>query len=134
MMIPDVEPLLVAHKRPHAHGKLAGKCEGGKLPDSISGMCAGKCPDGGPRHNNVCADEKKNECPAGYINLTGDCVLSAPKSSGTEGKIKWECAAGGCSYEVPKGELDCKEKDCQVSCPAPDFRLATTPKGLVCVE
>ena len=94
----------------------------------------GKCPDGGPRHNNVCPDMKKNECPAGHINLTGECVISAPKGSGTEGKVKWECARTGCTYEVPKGEMECKEKECQVSCPAPDFRLATTKKGVVCVE
>jgi hypothetical protein len=134
MEIPDVEPTGAAVHRAHRHGGFAMKCEGGKLPDSISGLCAGKCADGGPRHNNVCPDDKKNECPAGHINLTGECVLSAPKSAGTEGKVKWECAATGCTYEVPKGELECKEKECQISCPAPDFRLATTPKGLVCVE
>jgi hypothetical protein len=132
--VPDVEPTEVMRVRAKAHGEFIAKCEKDKLPDSISGMCAGKCADGGPRHNNICPDDKKNECPAGHINLTGSCVLSAPKASGTEGKVKWECAQTGCTYEVPKGELECKEKECQVSCPAPDFRLATTKKGLVCVE
>jgi hypothetical protein len=133
IVIPDVQPVEVAERRRHAHGSVTAKCEKDHAPDSISGLCAKKCPDGSPRHNNVCPDEKKNECPAGHINLSGECVLSAPKSSGTEGKLKWECAAGGCVYEVPKGELECKEKECQVSCPAPDFRLGTTSKGLVCV-
>jgi hypothetical protein len=135
IVIPDVQPTEVAQLRQRAHGGLVEKCEKDKLPDSISGMCAGKCPDGGPRHNNVCDDEKKTkECPPGHVNLTGECVLSAPKDSGSEGKVKYECARSGCTYEMPKGELDCKEKECQVSCPAPDFRLATTKKGLVCVE
>ncbi len=129
--IPDVEPLVIARERPPAH-RIAGKCDGEKVPDSISGLCAGRCPDGGPRHNDVCAEEKK-ECPAGQINLTGECVLSAPKTSGSEGAIKWECAPSGCTYEVAKGDLDCNEKECQVSCPAPDFRLASAGKELVCV-
>jgi hypothetical protein len=132
--IPDVEPGEILAIRGHRHREVVGKCEKEKLPDSISGQCASKCPDGGPRHNNVCPDEKKNECPMGHVNLTGECVLSAPKASGSEGKVKWECARTGCTYEVPKGEFECKEKECQVSCPAPDFRLATTKKGLVCVE
>jgi hypothetical protein len=152
IVVPDVQPVEVAALRAHAHGGLVEKCEKDKLPDSISGLCAGKCTEGGPRHNNVCPEEKKGEkekgekgkgdkgeghsddCPKGFINLTGECVLSAPKGSGTEGKVKWECGLTGCTYEVPKGELDCKDKECQVSCPAPDFRLATEKKGLVCIE
>jgi hypothetical protein len=134
IVIPDVQPMEVAELRHHAHNGLMSKCEKDQAPDSISGMCARKCPDGSPRHNNICADEKKHECPEGQINLTGECVLSAPKESGSEGKVKWECAPGGCTYEMPKGEIECKEQECQVSCPAPDFRLATTRKGLACVE
>jgi hypothetical protein len=134
IVIPDVQPMEVAELRHHAHNGLMAKCEKDKAPDSISGMCAGKCPDGSPRHNNICADEKKKECPEGQINLSGECVLSAPKESGTEGKVRWECAPGGCTYEMPKGEAECKEEECQVSCPAPDFRLATTKRGLACVE
>jgi hypothetical protein len=135
IVIPDLEPIQVAERRARAHGKLTARCEKGKVPDSISGQCAGKCPDGSPRHNNVCADDKK-ECPNGTVNLTGECVLAAPKGKGTEDKnqVKWECGAGGCSYEIPKDKLDCKEKECAVSCPSPAFRLATTPKGLACVE
>jgi hypothetical protein len=134
MTIPDIEPLDLPSLKERARGRLSEKCEDGKLPDSITGLCAGKCAAGGPRHNNVCPDEKKNECPSGYVNLTGECVLSAPKGAGSEGKVKWQCGLSGCTYEMPKGELDCKENECQVSCPAPDFRLATMSKGLVCVE
>jgi hypothetical protein len=131
--VPDVEPTEIAEIRRHARG-LHDKCEKDKVPDSISGECAGKCSDGGPRHNNICPDAKKKECPEGHINLTGSCVLAAPKTSGSEGKIKWECGGSGCTYEIAKGELECKDKDCEVSCPAPDFRLATMKRGLVCVE
>jgi hypothetical protein len=132
--IPDVQPVEVAELRRKAHGSFMAKCEKDHAPDSISGLCAKKCPDGSPRHNDVCADEKMSkECRPGHINLAGECVLSAPKSSGSEGKVKWECGPGGCVYEVSQGELECREKECQVSCPAPDFRLATMKKGLVCV-
>jgi Papain family cysteine protease len=135
MVIPDLQPMQVAERRARAHGKLIVSCEKDKLPDSISGECAGKCPDGSPRHNNVCADDKQL-CPGGTVNLTGECVLAAPKSSGTDEKshVKWECGPGGCSYEIPRDKLDCKEKECAVSCPAPTFRLATMQKGLACVE
>jgi hypothetical protein len=162
MVIPDVQPKQIAELRARAHGHLTEACGEGKAPDSISGLCAGKCGDGSPRHNNVCAketkedkrdakredkdkkDEKREEkrddhsadCPAGMVNLTGECMMAAPRSAGTDAtsKVKWECGAGGCVYTVPKDKLECKDKDCQVSCPAPDFRLATTSKGLVCVE
>jgi hypothetical protein len=134
MVIPDVEPLQVVHTRERAHGALTSACSEGKIPDSISGLCAGKCPDGSPRHNDVCG--KVSECPAGFINLTGECVLAAPRSAGTDtaNKVKWSCGAGGCAYLVPKEKYGCKEGECGVSCPAPDFRLAETQKGLVCVE
>jgi hypothetical protein len=143
MVIPDVQPKQIAELRARAHGHLTEKCGEGKVPDSISGMCAGKCSDGSPRHNNACAKEAKEgkhekggECPAGMVNLTGECVLAAPKGSGKDdaSKVKWECGPGGCVYGIPRDKLDCKEKECEVSCPAPDFRLATTSKGLVCVE
>jgi hypothetical protein len=136
MVIPDVQPKQIAELRSRAHGHLTEKCGEGKVPDSISGMCAGKCSDGSPRHNNACAKETKEKCPAGMINLTGECVLAAPKGSGKDdvSKVKWECGPGGCVYGIPRDKLDCKEKECEVSCPAPDFRLATTSKGLVCVE
>jgi C1A family cysteine protease len=134
MVIPDVEPLEVMHLRQRAHGALTAKCGEDKIPDSISGLCAGKCPDGSPRHNDVCG--KAAECPAGFINLTGECVLAAPKTAGADPatKVRWSCASGGCSYLVPKEKFGCKDEECGVSCPAPDFRLAETQKGLVCVE
>ncbi len=133
MLIPDVEPIQVAQARQKAHGKFA-TCKGGEVPDSISGLCAVKCKDGSPRHNNVCADPDKKECPAGTINLTGECVMQAPKGSGNEGGVAWDCGPGGCTYRVPSGQLGCKEGECEVSCPAPDFRLATIGQGLACVE
>jgi hypothetical protein len=133
MVIPDVEPLQVAHLKARAHGGLT-TCTEDKVPDSISGLCAGKCPDGSPRHNDTCG--KTEECPAGFINLTGECVLAAPKSAGTDAanRVNWSCGTAGCTYTVPKERFGCKEGECGVSCPAPDFRLAETPKGLVCVE
>jgi Papain family cysteine protease len=146
MVIPDVQPKQVAELRAHAHGHLTETCGEGKVPDSISGLCAAKCPDGSPRHNNVCARDAKDakegkhdkggQCPAGMVNLIGECVLAAPKGSGKDdaSKVRWDCGPGGCVYGIPKDKLDCKQKECEVSCPAPDFRLATTSKGLVCVE
>jgi C1A family cysteine protease len=139
MVIPDVQPKQVAERRARAHGRLTAKCAEGKVPDSISGLCAAKCPDGSPRHNNVCArdaKEGKRDCPSGMVNLTGECVLAAPSGSGTDApsRVRWECGPGGCVYGIPKDKLDCKERECEVSCPAPDFRLATLSKGLVCVE
>ena len=133
MAIPDLEPKEVTERR--AHGKLSEKCDKGKAPDSISGMCASKCADGSPRHNNVCALDKK-ECPAGMVNLTGECLMAGPKSSGKDDKsgVKWDCGPGGCAYEIPKDKLECKERECAMSCPAPTFRLATMQKQLVCVE
>jgi hypothetical protein len=134
MVVPDVQPLQVVHLKARAHGALSAVCGEEKIPDSISGLCAGKCPDGSPRHNDVCG--KTAGCPAGFINLTGECVLEAPKSTGTDeaNKVKWACGPGGCTYAVPKEKFGCKEGECGVSCPAPDFRLAETKKGLVCVE
>jgi hypothetical protein len=35
---------------------------------------------------------------------------------------------------MPNGVLNCVEGECAVSCPAPDFRLATTPRGFGCVD
>jgi hypothetical protein len=135
MVVPDVQPKEIANRRLQADGSLAAKCAAGMVPDSISGQCAGRCPDGSPRHNNVCA-APKSDCPAGAVNLTGSCVLAAPPSSGVDpsSQIRWTCGAGGCSYDVPQGQLNCRAGACAVSCPAPSFRLATTLTGLACVE
>jgi hypothetical protein len=133
-VIPYVEPLQIASRRADSQSGLSRACGGDQVPDSISGICAPKCPDGSPRHNDVCA--KPGECGAGMINLTGECQLAAPTGSGSDAAsgVRWACAPGGCVYTMAKGSENCTERECQVSCPAPDFRLATTARGFVCVE
>ncbi len=134
MVVPYVEPVQAASARVDPRGGLSRACEGDSLPDSISGLCAGKCPDGSPRHNDVCANA--GECPRGQVNLTGECLLAAPPGSGVDSQsgVSWACGAGGCTYWMPRGVLNCAEAQCSVSCPAPDFRLATTPRGFGCVD
>jgi hypothetical protein len=134
IVVADVEPMAVARLRERAHG-VTSRCAGGDVPDSISGLCAKPCADGSPRHNNACAID--GQCPAGTVNLIGECMMAAPvRSSGTDATshVRWSCGAGGCTYWVPQGEATCTKGECSISCPAPDFRLATTQKGLVCVE
>jgi hypothetical protein len=136
IVIPDVEPVLVEQLRARANGQLTAICAAGQAPDSISGMCAGLCPDGSPRHNNVCALDGSRDCPSGMVNLTGECLMSAPRSAGSDptSGVGWACGPGGCAYAIPSGRLGCREAACAVSCPAPSFRLATMNNGLVCVE
>jgi hypothetical protein len=131
--IPDVEPLQVAKVREDAMGRLTSTCPTDQVPDSISGLCAGRCPDGSPRHNDVCANA--TDCPRGEVNLTGECLLAAPPGQGRDpmSGVAWACGLGGCTYAVPQGQL-CTGPSCTLSCPAPDFRLATTPRGLGCVD
>jgi hypothetical protein len=134
VVIPYLEPLQVAKLRPNAQGGLSRACDGDQVPDSIAGLCAPRCPDGSPRHNDVCA--RAGECLRGQVNLTGQCMLAAPTSSGTDpaSGVSWACGPGGCAYSMPKGALGCTERVCAVSCPAPDFRLGTTPQGFVCID
>ena len=135
MYVPDLQPKQVADLRLRAGTGLQPRCGAGMAPDSISAICAGKCPDGSPRHNNnMCA--APGQCPAGTVNLTGVCLMAAPRTAGTDpgSQVSWECADGGCAYVIPAGRLGCNAQQCEVSCPAPAFRLATTPKGLACVE
>jgi hypothetical protein len=111
-------------------------CTGALVPDSIQGACSPRCPDGGPRHDGVCA--ALGQCPRGYVNLTGECVLAAPTATGEDRDVAWRCSAEGCAYVVAK-KLDpvCTGATCMVSCPAPDFRLARAPAQgarLTCVE
>jgi hypothetical protein len=135
MFAVDMQPREVAARRLRADGSLALRCAAGMVPDSISAACAPKCPDGSPRHNDVCA-LATSDCPAGTVNLTGMCVLAAPRSAGVDPatQVAWTCGAGGCSYVVPQGQLNCRDGVCAASCPAPMFRLATMPSGLACVE
>src|SRR5208283_5803748 len=103
----------------------------GMVPDSISGLCAGICPDGSPRHNDVCA-VPNGECPKGSVNVTGACLLAAPTYSGVDPRtrVSFQCGPAGCSYGIPANVLGCRAAECAVSCPAPAFRLATSPNGL----
>jgi len=140
-LVIDAEPLARdATMRPlRSRGETT--CAGELVPDSIRGTCAPRCDDGSPRHDGVCP-AAKNPCPAGYVNLTGTCVIAAPQTSGTDSKtnIAWRCGAGGCSYDVPKSvDPSCTGNTCRVSCPAPDYRIASQTGGpaaehLTCVE
>jgi hypothetical protein len=134
MVIPYVEPVQVTGVRAEPKGGLSQACPANQVPDSISGACTDRCADGSPRHNNVCG--KTSDCPKGHINLMGECMLAAPSSSGTDSasRVSWACGPGGCAYSMPSGVLNCAHAECSVSCPAPDFRLATTPRGFGCID
>ncbi len=131
----DAEPRdREAGKRPR-RARGAFTCASGLVPDSISGNCAAPCPDHSPRHDDVCPVE--GQCPNDYVNLTGECVLAAPTSTGHDADtgIAWSCGAGGCSYMLPKSvDPACTGDSCQTSCPAPDFHVAKMGSTLVCVE
>jgi len=114
----------------------ATTCDGDLVLDSIRGTCASRCPDGSPHHDGVCA-AAKNPCPAGYVNLTGTCVVAAPSTTGTDptSGIAWKCGAGGCSYDLPRGvDPSCSGNTCKASCPAPDYRIAKEGDHVTCVE
>lgn len=131
----DAEPFLRAVGSRPRRDRAQTSCEQGMVPDSIRASCAPPCPDHSPRHDGVCA--VAGQCPAGFVNLTGACVLSAPtvasRDNGTG--IAWTCGPGGCSYVLPKAsDPGCTGSTCQVSCPAPDFILAKMGTQLVCIE
>ncbi|MGH7436087.1 MAG: C1 family peptidase [Polyangiaceae bacterium] len=110
-------------------------CAPGLVPDSIRATCAPPCPDGSPRHDEVCAIA--NQCPASYVNLTGSCVLSAPSAQGKDPGtgIGWKCGPGGCAYTLPRSvDPTCSGSSCMVSCPAPDFHVARMGAEIVCVD
>jgi hypothetical protein len=110
-------------------------CSGSLVLDSIRGTCTPGCPDGSPRHNGVCP--VAGQCPAGWVNLTGACVLAAPSAKGSDPStgIEWVCGPGGCSYVLPRSsDPTCTGAVCKASCPAPDFRIARMGPSLVCVE
>ena len=131
----DAEPLeRDANKRPK-RVRGAFQCGAGLVADSIGGKCSEPCPDHSPRHNDVCASS--NQCPKDFVNLTGECVLAAPVSSGKDPatSIAWVCGPGGCSYTLPKSvDPSCTGETCQTSCPAPDFHVAKMGSTLVCIE
>ena len=115
--------------------RAATTCAGDRVPDSIRATCAPACPDHSPRHDGVCP--VAGQCPDGFVNLTGACVLAAPTANGRDAAsgVTWSCGPGGCSYEVPRpSDPACTGARCRASCPAPDFILARMGDALVCVE
>ncbi len=131
----DAEPLeRDASSRPRRdRGTTA--CAPGLLPDSIRATCSPPCPDGSPRHDDVCA--VAGQCPASYVNLSGACVLAAPAAKGQDPAtgIAWTCGPGGCAYTLPRAsDPTCSGSVCAASCPAPDFHIAKMGDALVCVE
>lgn len=110
------------------------QCFNGLLPDSITGQCTPPCTDGSARHNGACP--VLTDCPAGYVNLYGKCVVAAPIGSGSDPSagLVWACAAGGCVYGVALGSLGCTQTWCSMACPSPRFRLSYGPLGVWCTE
>jgi C1A family cysteine protease len=110
-------------------------CPAGYVPDSIRATCTKPCPDGSPRHDDVCPIA--NQCPPAYVNLTGACVLAAPSLQGHDPatNIAWACGPAGCAYTVPRtSDPTCSGASCMVSCPAPDYYAARMGTEVVCVE
>jgi hypothetical protein len=131
----DAEPLLRAAGSRPPRQRAQTACDADLVPDSIRATCAPACPDHSPRHDGICPIA--GQCPAGFVNLTGACVLAAPAVNGkdAESGIAWTCGPGGCSYVLPHGsDSGCTGASCQVSCPAPDFILAKMGSELVCEE
>jgi hypothetical protein len=130
----DAEPVEPSStRRPVGKNGSVDACAAGQVPDTVTCACKPTCASGGPETNGFCGDT--DGCDAGEVNVSGECVLAAPKVTGKDPKsgVSFECAPGGCVYEIPKGFEGCKDK-CQKSCPAPDFRLAKGSSGLTCVE
>lgn len=134
-LILDAEPNVLDAKRQAVRARGQTTCAAGLVPDSVIGTCAPECADGSPRHDGVCP-AATNPCPAGFVNLTGVCVIAAPATHGTDPKsnIVWRCGPGGCSYDLPR-EVDptCTGNTCKVSCPAPVYRVAREGDHVTCI-
>ncbi|HEX3343825.1 MAG TPA: C1 family peptidase [Polyangiaceae bacterium] len=131
----DAEPLERGPGSRPRPKRAATTCAGDLVPDSIRASCAPACPDHSPRHDGVCP--VAGQCAAGFVNLTGNCVLAAPTASGKDSGsgATWSCGPGGCAYEIPRtSDPACTGARCRASCPAPDFILARMGDALVCVE
>jgi hypothetical protein len=131
----DAEPLLRAPGSRPVRQRAQTRCTADMVPDSIRAICTRPCADHSPRHDGVCP--LAGQCPAGFVNLTGACVLAAPTVSGTDPDTgtAWTCGPGGCSYVLYRpSDSACTGASCQVSCPAPDFILAKMGDELVCEE
>jgi hypothetical protein len=134
-LVIDAEPTVRDATQRPARARGETTCADPLVPDSLRGTCAPECPDHSPRHDGVCAIA--GQCPAGFVNLTGACVLAAPTATGNDPSthIAWTCGPGGCAYVVPRAvDGACTGAVCRVSCPAPDFRLARAGASLTCVE
>ncbi|MCC6558669.1 MAG: hypothetical protein IT372_37515 [Polyangiaceae bacterium] len=130
----EAEPWDPSRSRVPPRQEAPSQCAAGLLPDSITGECTPPCPDGSARHNAACADP--NDCPAGYVNLYGECVVAAPDVRGTDPRtgIMYACAPGGCSFVIPFGVFGCARAWCTASCPSPRFQLTSGPSGFSCSE
>ena len=120
-------------RTPPQNTKKVETCDGGLVPDSVTGECTPKCPDGSARHNAMCPSSAK--CGAGQVNVEGECVRAAPTGKFHKGDFQATCTPGGCVYTWPKGTARCTNpKGCNLSCAAPRFRLAQGPRGVSCSE
>ncbi len=116
---------------PPAKEAALTKCKRGLLPDSATGQCVPKCPDGAARHGGACADA--SDCPAGQINVAGRCVVAAPKGTVARDGYGARCVGSGCIYTMKKGVAGCtRERGCVVTCAAPRWRLVQGPRGARC--
>jgi hypothetical protein len=109
-------------------------CAKGQVPDASTGTCVAPCADGSAPTKGKCATQ--NACPKGYVEFFGFCVVAAPTKSGLVpgSAVKYQCAAGGCLYVMPKGAEGCTSPVCTLACPSPKFVVARGPKGLHCSE
>ena len=131
----DAEPIERDESSRPRRSRGTTACAPGLLPDSIRAACSPPCPDGSPRHDDVCA--VAGQCPASYVNLSGQCVLAAPSVKGLDPAtgVGWTCGPGGCAYTLPRAsDPTCSGSTCAASCPAPDFHIARMGDALVCVE
>jgi hypothetical protein len=131
----DAEPLDRDDASRPRKDRWTKECPDGLLPDSIRAACSPACPDGSPRHDDVCAVD--GQCPTSYVNLSGSCVLAAPVAKGSDPKtnISWTCGPGGCAYHIPRAsDPECSGSVCDAACPAPDFHVARMGSTLVCIE
>lgn len=133
-LVIDAEPI-VRDSTKQRRVRGAFTCDAPLVPDSVRGTCSPLCPDGSPRSDGVCP--VASHCPVGWVNLTGVCVGAAPTTRGADSSsgISWSCGPGGCTYELPRRVApDCPGNTCKASCPAPNFRVATTGDDLTCVR
>jgi hypothetical protein len=109
-------------------------CAKGQVPDASTGACVTPCADGSAPTKGKCSTQ--NACPKGYVDFFGFCVVAAPTKSGLVpgSAVKYQCAAGGCLYVMPKGAEGCTSPVCTLACPSPKFVVARGPKGLHCSE